>query len=345
MSSSTVKSDIFISVVSPLQNAQLWIDCYINEVSQLLSQEFQDYEIVLIDNASTDQTAQIVENLQDKVRNLQLYCLARPIPHESAFVVGLEQAIGDVVITVDPAYDPVDPIIEMVRLCESGIDIIYGLRRDRLQGKFDLYNWLSKLFFKLFRYLTKENLPIAASTLRLYTRQALNSFLDNSDRYNLFPVIAAFSGLKYRALNYRRINRTGAAIKRSYIQGVSRAFNLIFLSSSYPLRILSFIALMGAFLNLVYSIYVLFVNVFKSQVAEGWTTLSLQNSVMFFILFAILAVLSEYISRLFISNQERPFYLITKERRSLVLLRKQEINVVRNNGEYIKNNNAISTDK
>lgn len=324
-----LRSDVLVSVVSPIQNAEVWIGSYLQDIFALLSAEFKDFEIVLVDNASSDRTVEIVEQLQQELKNIQLYCLARSIPHESAFVVGLEQAIGDVVITLDAAYDPVDPTLEMVQMGYSGVDIVYGLRSDRLshKGSFSLYNWLSKIFFRLYRQITKENLPIAASTLRLYTRRAINSFLDNSDRYSLFPVIAAFSGLRYKTFTYQRLNRTGSPANQSYSEAIFRAFRLIFLSSHYPLRLLSFTALAGAFLNVIYSFYVLFVNLFKSRVAEGWTTLSLQNSVMFFILFMILAVLSEYVARLVMNNQNRPFYLVTRESRSLVLLRKQERNV------------------
>lgn len=323
-----LRSDVLVSVVSPIQNAEAWIASYLQDIFALLSAEFKDFEIVLVDNASSDRTVEIVEQLQQELKNIQLYCLARSIPHESAFVVGLEQAIGDVVITLDAAYDPVDPILEMVQ-SYTKVDLVYGLRSDRLshKGRFSLYNWLSKIFFRLYRQITKENLPIAASTLRLYTRRAINSFVDNGDRYSLFSVIAAFSGLRYQTFTYQRLNRTGMPANQSYSEAISRAFRLIFLSSHYPLRLLSFTALAGAFLNVVYSFYVLFVNLFKSKVAEGWTTLSLQNSVMFFILFMILAVLSEYVARLVMNNQNRPFYLVTRESRSLVLLRKQERNV------------------
>ncbi|MBF2026763.1 MAG: glycosyltransferase [Oscillatoriales cyanobacterium C42_A2020_001] len=329
MSFANQRSDVLVSVISPIRNAESWIATYLQQVSALLVNEYKDFEIVLVDNASTDGTVEVVERLQQELRNIQLYSLARPIPHESAFVVGLEQAIGDVVVTLDAAFDPVDPIPEMVHLSCSGVDMVYGLRSDRLQRSFSLYNGLSRVFFQLYRFVTKENLPIAASTLRLYTRRAINSFLDNSDRYSLFPVIGAFSGLRYRTFNYERLNRTGQPVNQSYSAAISRAFRLFFLSSHYPLRLLTFTALAGAFLNVLYSIYVVLVNVFKSTVAEGWTTLSLQNSVMFFILFMILAVLSEYVARLVITNQNRPFYLVTRESRSLVLLRKQDINVTR----------------
>jgi len=321
------RSDILVSVVSPIHNAADWIEIYLKAISALLANEYKDYEIVLVDNGSTDATVEIIERSQQELRNIQLYSLARSIPHESAFVVGLEQAIGDIVVTLDAAYDPIDPIPEMVELTYGGTDIVYGLRNDRLQRSASLYNGLTRIFFQLYRLITKENLPIAASTLRLYTRRAINSFLDNSDRYSLFPVIGAFSGLRYSTFNYERLNRTNQPVNQSYSAAISRAFRLFFLSSHYPLRLLTFTALAGAFLNVIYSIYVVLVNIFKTRVAEGWTTLSLQNSVMFFILFMILAVLSEYVARLVMNNQNRPFYLVTRESRSLVLLRKQDINV------------------
>ncbi|MBD2022038.1 glycosyltransferase [Leptolyngbya sp. FACHB-36] len=330
MSYPTGTSDLLVSVVSPIRDAETWVEGYLRDLSALLAAEFDDFEIVLVDNASTDGTVSLIESLQPEIRNVQLYCLARSIPYESAFVVALEQAIGDVVITLDAAYDPINPLVEMIRMSRSGAEIVYGLRTDRTSGRLSLYNRLSKLFFTLFRKLTGEDLPVAASTLRLYTRRVINAFLDNNDRYSLFPVIAAFSGLLYQTFHYERINRTGIPLALNYQLALAKAFRLVFLSSHYPLRLLSLLAMFGAFLNVLYSIWVVLVNVFKQNVAEGWTTLSMQNSAMFFILFVILAILSEYITRLMINNQNRPFYLIAKESRSLVLRRKQRINVIRN---------------
>ena len=324
---STGKSDLLISVVAPVRNADAWIESYLQDISALLAAACYDYEIVLVDNASIDKTVKTVEHLQHSIRNIQLYCLARAIPDESVFVVALEQAIGDVVVTIDPACDPVEPLLEMIRLYQMDAEIVYGLRSDRAKG-ISLYNGLRRTFFHIYRKLTHEDLPVSASTLRLYTRRSINAFLDNGDRYSLFLVIAAFSGFNYQTFKYQRINRTGRPVKQNYGLAFTRAFRLVFLSSHYPLRLLTALALIGASLNVLYSVWVALVNIFKANVAEGWTTLSIQNSVMFFILFTILAILSEYISRLMMTNQNRPIYIITKESRSLILTRKQQINVV-----------------
>lgn len=337
---STSKSDLLVSVVAPIRNADAWVEGYLQDISALLAAAFHDYEIVLVDNASIDKTVKTVEHLQHSIRNIQLYCLARAIPDESVFVVALEQAIGDVVITIDPAYDPVEPLLEMIRLYQLDAEIVYGLRSDRMKG-ISLYNGLRRTFFHLYRRLTHEDLPVSVSTLRLYTRRSINTFLDNGDRYSLFLVIAAFSGFNYQTFKYQQINRTGRPFKQNYGLAFTRALRLVFLSSHHPLRLLTSLALVGAFLNVLYSVWVALVNIFKSNVAEGWTTLSIQNSVMFFILFTILAILSEYISRLMMTNQNRPIYIITKESRSLILTRKQQINVVSSSDQVAADHEGI----
>jgi membrane protein implicated in regulation of membrane protease activity len=99
------------------------------------------------------------------------------------------------------------------------------------------------------------------------------------------------------------------------------------LTSKWPLRLLIVAAMIGATVNLLYSAYVVGVALFVGGVAEGWTSLSLQMATMFFIMFVILGLLSDYVLRLIVHNQRRPHYLIARERSSLVLSRKQELNV------------------
>ncbi len=90
MKNNGVRSDVLVSVVSPIQDAADWIETYLAAISALLASEYKDFEIVLVDNGSTDATVEVIERSQQSLRNIQLYSLARSIPHESAFVGGLE---------------------------------------------------------------------------------------------------------------------------------------------------------------------------------------------------------------------------------------------------------------
>jgi len=321
------KSDLFVSVVAPLHNAGGYIERFIAETAAVLSARCKDYEIVLIDNCSRDDTVERVERVQQTTKNVQLYCLVSGIEDESVFLAGLEQAVGDVVITMDARLDHPKCIPEFLRHFEEGAEIVYGeraaMRRD------DLHSQLSQLILRTAFGLMRRrfDLSVDTSTFRLMSRKVINAFLDNSDRYALFNVIAAFTGFRHKSVRYEPVNLTGAPIRRSLFEELVRSLRIAFLASKSPMRLLVLAALAGAGINLVYSVYVVIVAIFVDGVAEGWTSLSVQMSVMFFILFAILAVLSDYVLRLVVHNQRRPHYLIARERSSLVLSRKQELNV------------------
>jgi hypothetical protein len=190
-----------------------------------------------------------------------------------------------------------------------------------------LYNWAAKHFFGLYKAITREDLPEAASSFRLYSRRALNAFLDNRDRYELFPVVASFAGYGYSELPYDAMQGGPSPQKADLAEALRRGTRILLVSSHRPLRLLSMLALTGAFLNVLYSLYVFTIRLWRDQVAEGWTSLSLQVSLMFFLLFLIVAALCEYVVRLFLHGQERPRYVISGESHSMVLARKHELNV------------------
>jgi hypothetical protein len=101
---------------------------------------------------------------------------------------------------------------------------------------------------------------------------------------------------------------------------VLKAFDMLSSYSSHPLRVLTYFGILAGLLNLVYAVYVVIVNLYSSDVAKGWTTLSLQSSIMFFILCIILAMLSEYIGKLLVDSRGEPPYHIMDELSSTISL-------------------------
>jgi glycosyltransferase involved in cell wall biosynthesis len=325
----TAKSETFVSIVSPVHDSGAYVEAYIREVSDILSEHFQDYEIVLIDAGSQDDTVAIIQQLQSEIRNLQLYCLPRPIPKDNAFVVGVEKAIGDVVITVDPCYDPPAKITELLEPHLAGNDVVYGIREDRLgRHTGESYNAFARIFYRIYHKITGIDLPVGVSTLRLLSRRAVNTLLDNAERYDLFVVITSFSGLRYSTVPYKRINRADQKERTHYWQAIGRALNLLLLSSHHSLRLRSIGSLSAASINVIYSLYVVTIALLKDEVAEGWVSMSLQISGMFLLMFVVLAILSEYVIRLFMHSQNRWPYVIVQESSSLILSKKDEPNVL-----------------
>ncbi len=320
-------SDLLVSVVTTVRDASSYIDDFIREADAALASRFKDYEILIVDNGSRDDTVEKIERMQRNVKNIQLYCLATPIRREIDIVAGIDQAIGDIVITMDAVYDPPQLIPQMVDAFQAGAEIVYGLRRDRLTLN-GTYQRAARLFFSLHRSMTKADLPVAASSYRLMSRRVVNSFVAMPNRFELFPVITAFTGFRYATLVYDRVARSGIADKAEYFHGLERAIRIMLLGSHYPLRLLTAASFAGAMLSLLYSFYVVVV-LFLKHTAEGWATLSLQISGLFFLLFLILAAMNEYIFHIFLEQQRKDVYLIARETSSSVLSRKEGLNLQR----------------
>jgi glycosyltransferase involved in cell wall biosynthesis len=312
-----------VSVVVPVHNASAYLQAFVQELSAVLAGHFQDYEIILVDNASSDDSVALVESLQKALQNLLLLRLARRVDNEVALSAGLDNCIGDFVITLDPACDPPELIPQMVQLARQGKEIIYAVAETQRRGA--LPGWLQHKFYDAFQGITHSTVPDNFSTYRLLTRRLLNFVLQNEDRHRLFKVIPALAGFPHAELAYRPAGtRPATPLPLALFKGL----DIIFSISIKPLRLVTFTALVMAALNLLYTVYVLFIALFKENVAEGWITLSLQTSGMFFLLSLILAILAEYIFRMMESMQRRPLYQIAEESYSKVLTHQRRLNVV-----------------
>jgi len=320
-------SELLASVVFPIgADASEWLETRVGEIHAVLTGLFKDFEIVIVDNAGGACQAE-VQALQQRLRNIQYYRLAKPITEDAAFVAGIEAAIGDVVLSLDPRHDPAAVMADMVGLFYEGADIVYGVDELREQRDPIARRWFRWVFHRLYRWATDTELPAGVTRLRLLSRRAVNSFVDNEDRYELFYVIPFFAGLPNARLVYRRQDMT-PKIRQTFLRDLWRGISCIILSSNRPIRLISLVAVLGALASLCYSFYVVLVY-FTSEVAGGWSSLSLQVSGLFLILFLLVAVIAEYVGRLHVHLQRRLPYVIASESSSVLLQRKEDLNVSR----------------
>src|SRR5262249_47252681 len=129
---------------------------------------------------------------------------------------------------------------------------------------------------------------------------------------------------------HERINRADVPEDRlGYLAAAGRALEIALLSTRDPMRAFSLLSGGAALLSVLYSVYVFAILLLKNKVAEGWASLSLQKARLFFLLFVVLAMLCEYISRMFSHTQARAPYFIKRETSSLSITSRSELNVVR----------------
>lgn len=315
--------DCFVSVIAPLYNDGEILEDFIVETINVLKNNYSNYELVLVDSGSTDLTSSIVDSLLKRVECIRYIRLSQHYSKEIAISAGLNTVIGDIIVTMSPNTDDPNLIPKIATNARLGSGVVYGVRKSRrgqgllIRTGASFFHWYCKNFLEL-------RLPVNATSFIALNRQALNAVTKINDQHGFLRLMASSTGFKSQEFKYDLMNRSGKKQRRRFTEEIRLALDIIFSNSIHPLKLASRIGLLASVLSMSYMIYILAVRILKDQIVEGWTTLSLQLSGLFFFLFLILAILAEYIGKISESVKKHPLYHIIDEKNSSVLVANEE---------------------
>lgn len=318
--------DSLVSVIVPLRDAALMVEGLVSEIEGVIAVLFQHYEIVLVDDASEDDTVEVITRLQKRVRNIQLYCLNRRGGLEVAIIAGLDHSIGDFVVTLNPECDPPSMIPVLWERAQAGNEVVCGVRQNVSNGGL---RWrLNRIFYRMYAASTGYRIPSDLSDLRFMSRRIVGYIAQNNDRHLLLKVLPFFPTRKVATVEYQPILRPGGFGRHSTLSLMFSALTILLATSVRPLRLLTLLSIIASAGSLLFAVYVVVVALFKQRVVEGWVSLALPMAIMFFLVSLVLGFLSEYIYMLAQQAGNRPVYSIGMESSSSVLEVKTQLNVV-----------------
>jgi glycosyltransferase involved in cell wall biosynthesis len=313
------KADVFVSVVAALRSYARFLPAFVDEVYRTLADRYTNFELILVDNGSRDDTPRVVRELLKTHRCVRYLKLGRRMTHETATMAGLDAAIGDFVVTLHPEFDPPGEIPAMVEECRAGADVVLGVAPFP-QPPGVLYRALRWCYFRAVKQLLKVDLIRGNTGFRVLSRAAVSALTRVRQRRRFFDMIASDIGLTTTTHCYRFISRTGKVPRVNLRRAIRTAGSMAVSHSIAPLRVVSVIGLTGSLLSLLYSLYVVGVYLLKEDVVHGWTTLSLQVSGLFFLVFVMLTMIGEHLGRLLDEAVDRPLYHVREEQSSAVML-------------------------
>jgi len=316
----TAKIDAFVTVVAPLRNDAAIVQQFVRETVAVLDRTYAYYELLLIDDGSSDATVLRVQELLDAVPCVRLIRLSRQFGDEIAIYAGLENAIGDFIVSLMPATDPPELIPEFVDCARRIGGVVVGVRNtERAEPLGSRLG--AKLFYAICNRFLALDVPEESTHFRALSRRALNALLQIKDKHRYMKVFSTFIGYEHQTLAYAPVLRDGATPPRRGLgTSLNLAVNVMVANSTRLLRFVTLLGVLASGLNLLYMGYILAIAFFKKHVAEGWVTLSAQNAGMFFFVCIILSVMGEYIGRILAETQDRPLYYVMEERSSAVLI-------------------------
>jgi glycosyltransferase involved in cell wall biosynthesis len=311
--------DTFVSVVAVLRSYSRFLPEFVEDVRRTLDTHYANHELVLIDNGSRDDTPAVVRDLLKRHKCIRYLRLSRRLKPETAVMAGLDAAIGDFVVTLHPEFDPPSEIPALVEKCREGADIVFGVAPYPARPG-PLYRFLRWGFYGAARSLLGLDPVRVNSGFRCLSRTAVNALTRVRLRRRFFGLLASEIGLSTDTHGYRFIARAGKFPRINLRRSIRTAASMAVNHSLAPLRLVSLLGLTGSFLSLVYSLYVVGVYLFQLDVMPGWTTLSLQVSGLFFLVFVMMTMIGEHLGRLLDESVDRPLYHVREEQSSAVML-------------------------
>ena len=303
------------------------IVAFTDEVAAVLETNYRHFEIVLVDDASSDDTVHRAQSLLERHRNLRVIRLSRNFGQEIAISAGLDSVIGDFVVVMLPDSDPPELIPNIVEQARQGAGVVFGVRRNRAGEPWTLRAG-ARAFYWFARVVLRFDIQPNTTHFRVLSRQAVNALIQIQDQSRYLHTLSSYVGYLNQSFPYDPVQRRARPRRKSLAQAFGLATRISVANSTQPLRIASLIGLFGSAINLLYFGYIAAVYLFKDEVAEGWVTQSAQSAGMFFFLFLILAVLCEYVGRLGSEVKGRPLYYVMEEHEGGPPLSEDERNVV-----------------
>ncbi len=270
----------------------------------------EDYEIVLVNDGSRDGSWAIMEQLAGADPHLVAVNLSRNHGHQLALTAGLDICRGDNVLIIDAdLQDPPELLPEMIATMErEGADVVYGVRKSRA-GETTFKRATAHGFYRLLSRATEVDIPVDAGDFRLMSRRALDALLAMPEQARFIRGMVAWIGFKQVALPYDRQQRHAGETKYPLGKMIRFALDALTGFSSAPLKLASHAGLWlsaGSVLLVGY----IFIGWLSGRSVPGWTSLMLVVVALGAIQMFVLALMGEYLGRLYNEAKRRPLYII-----------------------------------
>jgi dolichol-phosphate mannosyltransferase len=300
-----------LSIVVPCFNEEDCLAVLHERLSKAARANFgEDYELVLVNDGSRDSSWQMMRQLASSDPHVVGINLSRNHGHQLALTAGLDLARGDLILIIDAdLQDPPELLGDMVATMRSeGADVVYGVRRSRA-GETAFKRVTAHGFYRLLARATDVDIPLDAGDFRLMSRRALDVLLAMPEQARFIRGMVAWIGFKQVPILYDRSERLAGETKYPFSKMFRFALDALTGFSSAPLKLASHAGLALAMGSVLIVLYILYAWI-AGQSIQGWTSLMLVVVVLGAVQMFVLALMGEYIGRLYNEAKRRPLYIV-----------------------------------
>ena len=301
---------VMLSVVVPVHNEAEVLPGFFDRMHRVLEETGEDYELLFVDDGSTDNSVAQLMRLRDLDPRVGLIELSRNFGKEVALSAGLETASGDAVIIIDAdLQDPPELIPEFLTHWRGGYDVVYGRRTER-QGETWMKITTAKWFYRILNALTDVEIPPDAGDFRLLSRRAVDALKSLPERHRYMKGLYAWIGFPQRAVPYVRDARNAGATKWSYWRLWNFALEGITSFSDVPLKLATYLGALTATGSFIYGVYFLFKTLLFGNPVPGYPSLMVVILFLGGVQLICIGIMGEYLARTYNESKSRSLYFV-----------------------------------
>lgn len=300
-----------ISVIVPCYNEEEGLAKFNQTLFENLPDKYT-YEIVYVNDGSSDNTAQVILSLASKSPDIKYIFFSRNFGHQNALKAGYDFATGDCAICLDADLQhPPTVIPQLIDQWEKGFEIVNTIRHDH--QSISLSKKLSsQIFYKIMRNLSDVNIENGMADFRLIDKKVLKQLKQFNENFLFFRGIIPWMGFRQTVVPFTAAERFAGKTKYTLKKMLKFATTGVTAFSVKPLRISIYLGSVIAVLAFIYGLYAAYIHFFTERAVTGWTSVIISVLFVGGINLLMLGIIGEYLGKLFIENKRRPNYLISE---------------------------------
>lgn len=299
-----------LSVVAPVYNEADGIRQFIEEVANVVKCLNMSWELLLVNDGSTDGTLAIIKETRKNIPEIRWLNLSRNFGHQAAVTAGIDYALGDAVVIMDAdMQDSPSLIPELIASWKEGNEVVFARRDQRFEK--GIRKVCFDCFHRFFRYFIDFPIPPNVGVFSLLDRIAIDHIKQLPERNRFLPGLYSWVGFRRSFVDYKRPDRSVGEAKQKFRHLFKYAIDGVLSFSYKPIRILGLLGLMAALSAFLTAIFFAVRRLSGHEIAfTGFTTLVILISMIGGAILVAIAVVGEYVARIYDEVKARPVYIV-----------------------------------
>ena len=303
-----------VSIITPIYNEEINIPLFYEQVKKVILPLFSkyDFEIIFVDDGSTDKTAEVLKKITDSDSQVKYLEFSRNFGKEMATTAGLNHCKGDCAILIDADLQhPVEIIPKFIADWEKGFEVVVGIRKSSKSDTF-IKIFGSKLFYKIMSKISDTEMAPSSTDFSLIDRKVIDAFNQCTERERITRGLIAWLGFKRSFIEFEAKKRANGEASYSTLKLIKLALSSFVSMSLFPLKLAGYL---GIFIILISGLFGIFIFIEKVILGDpmGFTWLSfLVVAILFLvgIILSCLGLIALYIGSISQEVSNRPLYVI-----------------------------------